>query len=108
MSRAPPGITLVAIITVRATALDQFRAFERYAAAVMKRHGGRIERTVVVAVPESPDIVKEIHVVTFASEAAFAAYRGDPGLGEFAALREASVVRTEVLIGTDGPDYGCP
>jgi hypothetical protein len=41
-------VTLVAILTVRKDALDQFRAFERHAAAVMRAHGGRIERTVAV------------------------------------------------------------
>jgi len=41
-------VTLVAILTVRRDALEQFRAFERHAAAVMRAHGGRIERTVVV------------------------------------------------------------
>ncbi|HET9489781.1 MAG TPA: hypothetical protein VFR64_08520 [Methylomirabilota bacterium] len=40
-------MTLVVILTVRREALEQFRAFEAQAAAVMTTHGGRIERTVV-------------------------------------------------------------
>jgi hypothetical protein len=99
-------MTLVAILTVRREALDRFRAFERHAATVMARHGGRIERTVVVSPEGSPDLLKEVHVVTFPDERAFAAYRDDPRRGELAHLRDASVVHTEVLVGEDGPDYG--
>jgi hypothetical protein len=99
-------VTLVGILTVRRDALDEFRAFERHAAAVMRAHGGRIERTVVVTPDPAPGLVKEIHVVTFSDEPAFRAYRGDARLAELAHLREASVVATDVLVGEDGPDYG--
>jgi hypothetical protein len=99
-------MTLVAILTVRREALDRFRAFERHAAGVMARHGGRIERTVVVSPDGSPDLVKEVHVITFPDERAYAAYREDPRRGELVHLRDASVVHTEVLVGEDGPDYG--
>jgi hypothetical protein len=99
-------MTLVAILTVRREALERFRAFERHAATVMARHGGRIERTVVVSPEGSPDLVKEVHVVTFPDDRAYAAYRDDPGRRELAHLRDASVVNTEVLVGEDGPDYG--
>jgi len=99
-------VTLVAILTVRKDALEQFRAFERHAAAVMRTHGGRIERTLVVRPDPGPGLLKEIHVVTFPDEPAFRAYRGDARLAELAHLRDASVVGTDVLIGEDGPDYG--
>jgi GNAT superfamily N-acetyltransferase len=98
-------VTLVAILTVRRAALDQFRAFERHAATIMADHGGRIERTVVVTPAATPDLVKEIHVVTFPDERAFAAYRGDVRRDALAHLREASVVATEILVGEDGPRY---
>jgi uncharacterized protein (DUF1330 family) len=98
-------MTLVAILTVRKAAIEKFRAFENHAAAVMATHGGRIERTVVVA-GAAHDVFKEIHVVTFPSEGAFAAYRGDERLRELAPLRDESVVHTEVLVGEDGPRYG--
>jgi uncharacterized protein (DUF1330 family) len=97
---------LVAILTVRRQALEQFRAFERHAAEVMRRHGGRIERTVVAAVDGRPDLVKEIHIVTFPSEQAFSDYRNDERLTPFVHLREQSVVHTELLVGEDGPSYG--
>ncbi len=98
-------ITLVVILTVRRGAADLFRSFERQAAVVMSRHGGAIERT-VVAPGESEELFREIHIVTFPSHEAFAAYRGDQALRAIVHLREESVVATEVIEGEDGPDYG--
>ena len=100
-----PPLTLVAILTVRKTFEEKFRAFERHAAAVMKAHGGQIERTIVVRPDGESDVFKEIHVVTFPDMRAFAAYRNDARLGEVAHLRAESVVNTEVLVGEDGPTY---
>jgi uncharacterized protein (DUF1330 family) len=99
-------MTLVAILTVRKEAQAAFRKFETYAAGVMKTHGGRIERTIVVAPDGSPEVFKEIHVVTFPDAQAFAAYRNDERLRQMTHLRDESVVHTEILIGEDGPTYG--
>lgn len=98
-------MTLVAMLTVRREAIDKFRAYEAHAAQVMKKHGGRFERTVVVVPEGSPELMKEIHVVTFPNEQAFAAYRKDERLTEFAHLRDESVVHTELFVGEDGPSY---
>jgi uncharacterized protein (DUF1330 family) len=98
-------VTLVVTLRVRRDRLEDFRAFERHAAAVMAEHGGRIERTVVAAVEGRADLLAEVHVVTFPGEAAFAAYRADPRLRAFAHLRDGAVVATEVLVGEDGPSY---
>jgi uncharacterized protein (DUF1330 family) len=97
-------MTLVAIITVKRAALESFREFERQAAMVMASYGGRIERTVVTD-GSTPEVLKEIHVVTFPDEVAFRAYRDDARLARHAHLREASVVDTEVLVGEEGPRY---
>jgi uncharacterized protein (DUF1330 family) len=98
-------IALVAILTVRRSALEQFREYERHAATVMAAHGGRIERTVVVEPADAPDLIKEIHVVSFPGEEAYAAYRRDARLAALAHLREESVVDAEILAGKDGPSY---
>ena len=98
-------MTLVAILTVRREAIEKFRAFETHAAEVMKKHGGQIERTVVVVPDGSPELIKEIHVVTFPNEEAFAAYRKDERLAKFAHLRDQSVVHTELFLREDGPSY---
>ena len=96
-------MTLVAILTVRRDAIEKFRAFEAHAAEVMKMHGGQLERTVVVAPDGSPELIREIHVVTFPNEEAFARYRKDERLVKFAHLRDQSVVHTELFVGEDGP-----
>ena len=98
-------MVLVVILTVRSEALEQFRAFETRAAAIMARHGGAIERTVVVPPRGDGELLREIHIVRFPDERAFSAYRNDRDLAEVAHLREASVARAEMLIGDDGPDY---
>jgi len=99
-------MTLVAILTVRKDAIEKFRAFEKHAAGVMKEHGGRIERTIVVAPEGSPDVIKEIHVLTFPDAEAFAQYRNDKRLAELAHLRDESVIHTELLAGEEGSSYG--
>lgn len=98
--------TVVAVLTVRRTLRDKFRAFETHAAAVMKAHGGSIERTIVVDADRSADVFKEIHVLTFPNSQAFAAYRNDERLRQLAHLRDESVVSTEIMVGVDGPAYG--
>ena len=97
---------LVAIMGVRPAALDQFHAYERQAATIMRKYGGSIARTVAVAPATTDALIREVHVVTFPSAEAFAAYRQDPDLAQAAPLREAAIESTQILIGTDGPNYG--
>ena len=99
-------MTLVVILTVRSEAIDKFRTFEKKAAVVMAKHGGAIERTVVVLPESTRGFLKEIHLVTFPHEQALLAYQQDGDLREVAHLREESVVQTEILVGENGPDYG--
>jgi hypothetical protein len=98
-------LILVVTLTVRRAKLATFRGFERRAARVMARHGGAIERAVVIPPAGPGDLLREVHVVTFPDRAALAAYRQDAELLAAGRLREASVADTHVLIGTDGPDY---
>ncbi len=98
-------MTLVVILTVRAEALERFRAFEMKAAQVMGRYGGAIERVVVIPADAATGLMKEVHVVTFPDAGALEAYRQDPELAAAAHLRDGAVVSTEILVGEDGPDY---
>ena len=98
-------MTLVVILTVRGEAIDKFRIFERQAARVMAKHGGAIERTVVIPPVRPGEVLKEIHIVTFPNEQALEAYREDSDLKQLAHLREEAVVQTEIFVGEDGPDY---
>ena len=101
---------LVAIITARDGELDAFRAYERDAAAVMARHGGVIERVVVIPPDHvaSDGAVREVHVIRFPSARALAEYRGDPDLLALAPARERAIAATEILVGEEGPRYGGP
>jgi hypothetical protein len=100
-----PSLALVVTLTVRRAAEAEFRAFERQAAAVMRRYGGAIVQTVAVMASD-PTLFEEIHLVTFPDAAAFSAYQRDPALAEAAALRAAAVVDTRVVVGQEGPRYG--
>ena len=76
-------------------------AFQRYEAAVLPllgEHGGRLARRL-----RTGDGAVEVHVVEFASPAAFDAYRVDPRRAEHAALLEASGARMELLAVEDVP-----
>jgi uncharacterized protein (DUF1330 family) len=97
-------ITLVATMTVRTDAKEAFRVFENAAARIMSVYGGAIERCIVIEVDTST--FKEVHVVTFPSMEAYSRYQQDPDLVQVRPLRQASVIATELLIGTDGPNYG--
>jgi uncharacterized protein (DUF1330 family) len=97
---------LVAIMGVRRAALDQFRAYEHQAATIMRKYGGAIARTVAVNAAATDALINEVHVVTFPSAEAFAAYRQDPDLARAAPLRQAAIETTQILIGSDGPSYG--
>jgi hypothetical protein len=88
-------MVIVAILTVGDDAA--FRAFEARAATIMASHGGAIERA--IAIPGPP--AREVHVIRFATPAAFAAYRADPALAALAPLRARGVTATELLIGDD-------
>jgi uncharacterized protein (DUF1330 family) len=99
-----PALIVVATLGVRKEAIDQFHAYERLAAQVMKRYGGAIART--VSLPSAdPALIEELHLVTFPDAEAFAAYQKDPALAEAAPLRAAAIATTRVVIGTEGPDY---
>ena len=97
---------VTAILTVRPGAEAAFRDFEARAAVVMARHGGRVERTTrLTATGDSPvdsgDAgFREVHLVFFPDEAAFAAYRADPALAELAALRASCIEATVIETGS--------
>jgi uncharacterized protein (DUF1330 family) len=93
-------------LQVRREALESFHTFERHAARVMKRHGGAIDRTVVLEPDPASELHEEVHLVRFPSVEAFEAYRADPELAGVRHLRDESVVATDALVGEDGPDYG--
>ncbi len=83
-----------------------FREFESAAARIMGRYGGQIERVIRPerAVPEG-SVPHEVHLVSFPGDAAFTAYRADAELAGLAALRQAAIARTEMVVGWEGDPY---
>lgn len=86
----------------------EFEQFESRAAAVMERHGGRIDRRIAVgsvggvADPARPD---EVHLVTFPDRESFARYRTDPEMNALAELRARAIRKTVVWEGTEVPAF---
>lgn len=99
---------VVAILTVRRDRADELLRFETAAAKIMARHGGAIERAVVLDATPADDAgtFRELHLVRFRDEAALRAYRADPELAALAPLRDAAIAATQLWTGVDGPRYG--
>ena len=93
---------IVAILTVRRAELDAFRRFETAAQAIMRDHGGRIERA-IAADSESGEQMHEIHIVHFETAQGFDAYRADARLVALQELRATAVIETRLFIGEDVP-----
>jgi len=72
--------------------VDTFEHYESLVLPLLDGHGGRLERRL-----RSPDRLTEVHIVSFPSREAFAAYREDPRRGEHAHLLAESGVAVEVL-----------
>lgn len=100
-------LILVASLWLKDNDVAGFEDFERRAAVVMARHGGRIERAIRVdRTAATSDAPFEMHVVSFPDRAAFDAYRVDPATQALAPQREAVIARTAVLFGRDADPYG--
>ena len=95
---------VVALLTVHRAELARFRAYEAFAIARARAHGGALERVIELTDPD-PDRHRELHVLRFPDAAAFAAFRADPALAARQADRAAAVIATEVWTGVDGPAY---
>jgi uncharacterized protein (DUF1330 family) len=104
VTTAPEPLALLVILMVSRARLDDFRAFERHAARIMRRYGGAIERTLVFPLDDMEQL-KEVHVVSFPSAQAFDDYRADSELARLAPMRERAIVSTEIWTGRNGPEY---
>lgn len=106
MTDASGGIVAVVSLYARPGQDARLEEFERQAAAIMREHGGRLER--VIRVSDSPDSgqpPREVHIVWFPSARHLASYRDDPRFAALAALRASAIDRTTILVGRDAPLY---
>jgi uncharacterized protein (DUF1330 family) len=101
-------LTLVVALYVHPDRATEFEQFESAAAAIMRRHGGAIERRIAFVPGAAEDTPHEVHVVTFPDAAAFARYRADSGFQVLADLRERAIRKTVIWTGADLPPFSGP
>jgi uncharacterized protein (DUF1330 family) len=99
-------LSLVVVLHVASGRETEFERFETAAAAIMRRHGGAIERRIGIEPDGDSSRPHEVHVVTFPDRAAFDRYRADPDLRPLAALRADAIRETVVWFGADRPLFG--
>jgi uncharacterized protein (DUF1330 family) len=102
---AEPSVNLVVSLWLKTDDVAAFESFERSAAQVMAKHGGRIDRVIRVAAAERADGPFEVHVVSFPSWTAFDAYRADPAFKALLPQRERLIARTEIRRGEPREPY---
>ncbi len=96
---------LLVTITVRRDQMNAFFAYERKAAGIMARHGGRIEKAIAIDADPATRHYQETHLVVFPDDAHLDAYRNDPDIKALAPLRDSCIVATTITYGTEGEDY---
>jgi uncharacterized protein (DUF1330 family) len=96
---------LLATLTVHPDRIEAFRDFERRAAKIMEKHGGRIERAIELAPDPEDHYYRETHIVSFPNPEALAAYRNDAAFKALAPDREACIMATAIRYGEEGPGY---
>ena len=92
-------MNLVVSLWLKTDDVAAFESFERAAAQVMAKHGGRIEHVIRLAAGERGDGPFEVHVVSFPDWTAFDAYRADPAFKALLVRRERLIARTEIWRG---------
>jgi len=99
------SVNLVVSLWLRHDDVAAFESFERAAASVMAKHGGRIAHVVRRADGERGDGPFEVHVVSFPSWTSFEAYRADEAFKVLLPQRERLIARTEIWRGEPREPY---
>ena len=84
------GITLAMVAHIPPAGVADFQAYEDVVLPLLAAHDGKLERRL-----RNGDGTLEVHVVRFASQVAFEAYRADPGRTAAADLLQRSGARVE-------------
>ena len=98
-------MNLVVSLWLKTDDVAAFQSFEREAARVMAKHGGRIDHVVRRADTERGDGPFEVHVVSFPNWSSFDAYRADPAFKALLVQRERLIARTEIWRGEPRDAY---
>jgi uncharacterized protein (DUF1330 family) len=100
-----PRVSLVVSLWLKTDDVVAFETFERSAARVMAKHGGRIDHVVRCADAEQGDSPFEVHLVSFPGWKSFEAYRADPEFAELLRRRESIIARTQIWRGEQREAY---
>jgi uncharacterized protein (DUF1330 family) len=92
------SVTYVVVARIPPAGVERFQRYEAAVLPLLAEHGGRLERRL-----RSAGGGTEVHVLSFASAGAFAAYRDDPRRAEHRDLLEASGAAVEVIEVEDVP-----
>jgi uncharacterized protein (DUF1330 family) len=98
-------VNLIVSLWLKGDDIAAFESFERSAARVMAKHGGRIDHVVRRAATDLDDGPFEVHVVSFPSWSSFDAYRADPAFKALLLQRERLIARTEIWRGEPREAY---
>lgn len=102
-------LILVVRLWIREDNVEAYRAYEKQAAIIMQKHGGRLEqvfRSESIFSGESKDEEPdEIHVVSFVDKEAFKSYQQDPGLIALREERGKAIQKTQVWAGKEVTPY---
>jgi hypothetical protein len=85
-------VTFAVVARIPRAGIEPFQRYEAAVLPLIVEHGGRLERRM-----RSPSADVEVHVLSFADPAGFAAYLEDPRRAEHRALLAASGAEIEVL-----------
>ena len=101
-------VCCLVLVFVKPGQEKRLREYERHARPIMLRHGGDFER---VMQPITRDAntggPHEVHLLRFDTAGSFDAFRSDPELQRYTALRDSAVERAEFLMLTEValPEY---
>lgn len=102
MRKTKQQLILIVSLWLKNENVSDFEAYERRAARLLAKHGGRIERAVRVKNQMGKaDDPFEVHVVSFPDERNFAQYLDDAETRGLAVWRDKIISRTEIISGFD-------
>lgn len=101
-----PRLILIVSLWLKSENVSDFEVYERLAARILEKHGGRIERAVRVGKQINEKSAPfEIHVVSFPNERQYADYQSDSDARKLIESRNQIIARTEIVAGYETKNY---
>ncbi|HTP83866.1 MAG TPA: hypothetical protein VMQ11_13030 [Alphaproteobacteria bacterium] len=102
-------VYVVVRLWIRSGVEGEFEAYERKVSRIMARYGGGIEHAIRTSKASGGESAEpfEVHVLKFPSRDLYAAYQDDAERRSLSGERAAIITKTDILVGTPAPTYGC-